>query len=61
MGAISYIPTPQAVETAWERYAALVTQANADRRLWADRAHVEEMARAHRAFTEAFGAMEHAA
>ncbi len=61
MGALTYIPTEQAAEIAWQRYAVLVNAANADLRLWADRRHVEDMARAHRAFTEVFLALERAA
>ena len=58
MGALSYIPTPPAVDAAWERYRELAAASLNDERLKADRQHQEAMVRAHREWMDAFAAME---
>jgi len=55
---ISIIPTKAAVESAWDRYSGLVTQAKANGALWADRQHIEATFKAHEEFRRAFLAME---
>lgn len=54
MSNIITLPTKLAATEAWERYAALVRQANADRQLWADLRHCQDMARAHRDWMHLF-------
>lgn len=54
MGDVVRLPVRPTVMDAWERYAALVRRANADRALWADRPYCEAMARAHRDWTRAW-------
>jgi hypothetical protein len=58
MSAVAFLPTPAAVDAAWERYAALAVQLRDNPGLAADRAHVEAMARAHREWAAAFNALE---
>lgn len=58
---ISYLPTTQAVEAAWERYRILAAQLAENPRLCADRGHMEALKRAERAWTAAFNAMDDAA
>lgn len=61
MGNVSYLPTPKAVEAAWERYRVLAAQLADNPRLCADRRYMEAMKRAEREWTQAFNAMDTAA
>lgn len=59
MGAVhSIIPTPAAVDAAWERYRALAAAAIEQPALLRDRGHVQRLARADSAFRRAFLATE---
>lgn len=51
---LSLLPTQATVDAAWTRYQALVRAALDDPRLNADRRHVEETLKAHRAFADVF-------
>lgn len=54
MGHLAYIPTGDAVEAAWERMQALARPLTQDPGLLTDRGHMEELARAERAWRDAF-------
>lgn len=58
MSAVAVIPTQPAVEAAWERYRSLMAPLVDNPRLALDRAHMEALARAERAWKDAFLAME---
>lgn len=58
MGHLAVIPTPGAIEAAWERYASLMRAALDNQQLLLNRRHMEEAARAEQAWKEAFLASE---
>jgi hypothetical protein len=58
MSNVVRLHTPNDVGRLWEEYAALIRAANADRRLFEDRAHMEAAARAHSRWSKAFTAVE---
>lgn len=58
MSAVAVLPTKASVDAAWERYRVLVEAALENERLYADRAHVEAMIKAHEEFRAGFLAME---
>jgi len=55
---VAILPTAAAVDAAWHRYCALARSANADRRMWEDREHVQRMILAHEDFKAVFLACE---
>lgn len=55
---ITVIPTPAAVDAAWERYAVLARRMLEDPIALTDRAHIEAVASAQRDFMLAFLALE---
>lgn len=61
MSALAVLPTPASVEAAWERFRALAAAVATDPALLANRSHMEQMARAEKAWKQAFLAMDSAA
>lgn len=61
MAKLSYLPTPQAAQIAWERFQSLAHEANANRILWEDLEHCKAMARAWDAWRDIFLKMDSAA
>lgn len=53
---IAVLPTQPSVEAAWERYRVLAVAVADDYALAANRAHMEEMARAELAYKRAYQA-----
>lgn len=51
---IAILPTRATADALWERYAALVRQAQAEPALLLNRQHAEQMIAAHAAFADAF-------
>lgn len=58
MSNVVALPTNLTASEAWERYAALVREANADRELWADLDHCKAIARAWKSWCEVYSALE---
>ena len=58
MGQLSVLPVPSAIDAAWERYSRLAAALGENHSLAADRAHMEEMARAEMAWKRAYQAWE---